>query len=326
MINNKKHDKQMADALNDCLERMLVEDLPIDVCLTRYQQHSAELKPLLETIIATHKVSKILPDPSFRARARYEFHSALHDNIAPKHPLIAWRWGWANIASTIGVLLLTSTGGVVAASSNSMPGQPLYQVKRTFESVQLTLAPSQSAKARLYATFADHRVGEIVYAAKSGNVMLTEDLTRQFSEDLNMLSAIAAPTRTLTFGSGAKQGESAATSGLLPEQSNVTVDAIQQANDNKGAIAAAPSLSTTPPQSPEASITPVPTTVSGSISSPTSLTSIQDPVLLKIVQQYSAKNTAELSSILDKVPASAKAALLESIQVVTSGYGNILAE
>jgi hypothetical protein len=321
MISNKKNDKMKADALNACFERMLEKEESVDTCVADYPQYSAELKPLLETMKVAQDIRTITPDPSFRARARYEFRSALHDSIAPKKPLIVWRWGWANIASTVGVLILTSMGGAVAASNNSMPGQPLYQVKRTVEAGQLTLAFSQSAKARLYATLADRRVGEIVYAATQGNVTLTENLTQQFTKDLSMVSSIAAPSRSLTSGGGAKQGDSSATAGSLPEYSDSTV---KPSNDNTGAMAAAPSLSNTPSQSSVASAAPVPATSVTLTQTQNSFSSIDDKALLKMVQQYSIKNMAELSSLLDKAPASVRPALLEAIQAAASGYGQIL--
>jgi hypothetical protein len=56
----------------------------------------------------------------------------------------------------------------------------------------------------------------------------------------------------------------------------------------------------------------------------TTLSGITDPALLKLLQQYSVKNIAELMSVLDNVPPSTKTALLAAIQTATSDYGQIL--
>ena len=314
MVNNKKNDKQIAAALNECFESMLVKNESLDSCLERYPLHSAELKPLLQTMKAAQAVNSLSPDPIFRARARYEFRSALYGKMSRKErPTLAWHWRLATIVSTAGVFLLTSTGGVVAASSSSMPGQPLYQVKRTIENVQLTLTPSQAAKARLYATLADRRVSEIVYAAKLGDVQLTEDLTQQFTHNLSMVSFIAAPTRALTFGNSSKQAGAASVGTSAAEQATTTSYSVGATNDATSSSSPVPTPAIVP------ALTPLP-------QPQISLSGITDPTLLKLLQQSSAKNIAELMSILDNVSPSVKAALLTAIQAATTGYEQILGE
>ena len=67
--------------------------------------------------------------------------------------------GRARAAVIIGVMagaLLLS--GVSAASTNALPGNPLYQVKRTNERAQLALAGSDASRGRLYLDFAAGRL------------------------------------------------------------------------------------------------------------------------------------------------------------------------
>jgi hypothetical protein len=331
MVNDKQNDKQIADTLNECFESMFFGNDSVESCLAHFPEHTPELEPLLEIMKAARAASNLSPDPSFRARARYELRSALYDSMpAKKRPALSWRWRWATLASTAGVLLLTSTGGAVAASSNSMPGQPLYQVKRIIEEVQLTLTPSQAAKARLYATLADRRVGELVQVAQMENltaerrVQITEDLTQQFTNDLSMVSAIVAPSRALTFGGGSKQSGTPSVNDSSPEQS-ATVNSTVPAPYITSPLA--PSVLTITPAPAEVTVTqaapmPTPTFV---LSQPTiTLSGITDPALLKLLQQYSVKNIAQLMAILDNVPPSVKTALLAAIQAATFGYGQIL--
>jgi hypothetical protein len=334
MTKNKKNDKQIADELNACFESMLAGNDSVASCLTRYPQHAAELKPLLETMKAARAAGSLSPDPSFRAHARYEFRSALYDSMSPKkRPALGWQWRWATIISTAGVFLLTSTGGVVAASSNSMPGQTLYQVKRTIENVQLTMTPSQVAKARLYAALADRRVSEIVYAATQlKDAGLTEDLTQQFTNDLSMVSNIVTPSRAFTVD-GSKQAGTPSMAGTTSEQSPTTNNATGATNSSTSP--AVPPITVAPAPAPTLIIAPpaqVTVTAAAPVPTPTfvlpqptiTISGINDTALLKLLQQYSVKNLAELMSILDKVPPSVKAALLAAIQAATSGYGQIL--
>ena len=362
MIKNKKYDKQIASELNDCFESILAGKDTIESCLARYPQHAAELKPLLETMKAARAASSLTPDASFRARARYEFRRALDDSLSPQEPAIrSWRWRWATIASTAGVLLLTSTGGVVAASSGSMPGQALYQVKRSIETVQITLAPSQAAKARLYAALADRRISEIVYTANNlKDAGLIEDLTQQFTQDLSNVSANATPNRALTFGNDSKQAGTASVNASSPEQAATTsVTATSNATVAPGltpyyapSTTAAPTASVAPATTAVWSNVTPPGTQAAPASTPTivvsypppvtvtqvnpvtpvitlpqqtiSLSGITDPALLKLLQQYSIKNLAELMAILDKLSPDVKAAVLAAIEAASSGYGQLL--
>jgi hypothetical protein len=346
--NNKKNNKIIDDALNDCFESMLSGNDSLESCLARYPEQVKELAPLLQTMKEARAASALSPDPSFRARARYQFRSALYDSMShKKRPAMAWRWRWATIASTAGVFLLSSTGGVVAASSGSMPGQALYQVKRGIENVQITMTPSQSSRARLYATLADRRVSEIIYVAKQGDAETTEDLTQQFTADLSMVSSIVTPSRALAFGTGSKQIATASLDGSTPEETatNWAPRTTPQMTTVPGAI--------TPPYAPDTTATtatatvtagptptivvshppqvtttapamaPSPTTTMGPITI-NNLSGIDDPALLRLLQQYSVKNIAELMSILDQVSPSVKAAVLAAIEAATSGYGQIL--
>jgi hypothetical protein len=338
MANNMRNDKQIAGVFNECFESMLIQNASIDECIARYPHHAAELKPLLETTKAAKVASSISPDTTFRARAGYEFRSALYDKMSRKErPALAWRW--ATIASTVGVFLLTSMGGVVAASSGSMPGQTLYQVKRTIENIQVTMTPSHAAKARLYATLADRRVSEIVYAAdpKRSDVKLIEDLTQQFMSDLSMVSIIAAPTRALTFGDGPKQAGAPSVDTSAAEQSNTTSNSVGATNDATSSSFAAPptaiapaltssTIASAPPQVSITQAAPIPNSTFILLQPQISPSGITNQTLLKLLQQSSAKNIAELMSILDNVSPSVKVALLTAIQAATTGYGQILGE
>jgi hypothetical protein len=362
-FNFKKRDEKIADALNECFESMALKGESLDSCLLRYGEYAKELKPLLETMKAARNAGSVILDASFRAKARREFRSALYDyGSGTARPVFSLRW--ATVAASLGVFLLTSAGGAVAASSGSMPGQFLYQVKRGVEDAQLALTPSQAGKARLYASLADRRVSEIVYSAESGNVQLTESLTAQFTSDLGMIYDITAAERAANY-SGDSALVAPSVAGSAPEQ-NVTA-AGTTLPGSKGTIpasttpartstvtlttaASAPVTTATPPvvinqtspPAPTISLSPLPpaTEPAGSpvpapvitITQPSysssqssgSLSGITDPVLLKLLQEYSVKNISELMAILDHVPPSTKAALLAALQAATSAYGQIL--
>jgi len=184
-MNNKEFD----NILNDCLERLLLKGESLQQCLARYPEQAAELKPLLETALAAREATTIQPRPDFRARARYEFNSALKETAAGKsRPSWGWFPRWATVAAIILAVVLVGGGTVVAADS-SMPDSPLYSVKLATEQVRLTLTPSQIAKAKLCAQLADRRVAEIAYMADKGDVEQVEILTRRLDDKLELMVA-----------------------------------------------------------------------------------------------------------------------------------------
>jgi len=182
-MNNKEFD----NIFNDCLERLLLKGESLQQCLARYPEQAAELKPLLETALAAREATTIQPRPDFRARARYEFNSALKETAAGKsRPSWGWFPRWATVMAIILAVVLAGGGTVVAADS-SMPDSPLYSVKLATEQVRLTLTPSQIAKARLCAQLADRRVAEIAYMADKGDVEQVEILTRRLDDKLELM-------------------------------------------------------------------------------------------------------------------------------------------
>jgi hypothetical protein len=231
---------------------------------------------------------------------------------------LSWRWRWATVISSIGVFLLTFAGGTTAASLNSMPGQPLYQLKRNIENVQLSMATSKAAEARYYATLADRRVSEIVYAAQLGDAKLTEELTAEFAKNLSMVSAVAVPSRMLAFGSyTTKDGIYTSDDGITA-QAPCTTSTVTGASTETAITEAHPQINVT--QAPES--IPVPAAPQPT----TALSGIDDPVLLKLLQQYSAKNMAELLALLDEVDPSVRGSLIAAIETAACGYSQILGE
>lgn len=188
------------EILDDCLERILVNGESIEECLTLYRQYADELEPLLQmALIAGKAAMSIKPDADFKARARYQFHTALREASAKKHNrFFNWQLKWVT-ATSLALTLMLSGGGVVAAASNSMPDSPLYSVKLATEQVQLFLTSSSEGEAELYAKLVDRRVDEIVNMAEAGNAALIETTTARLQNHLYMIATISAGNSSNTF-------------------------------------------------------------------------------------------------------------------------------
>ncbi len=147
------------------------------------------------------------------------------------------------------------------------------------------MSPSKAVEARFYATLADRRVSEIVYAAQSGDAQLTEKLTAELANSLNMISVNMEPSRTLNYGEDTTKGGTFSTSNEAAEQFPSNPDAT--------APSFTPSIAAVPP--PQATITQDTSVAMPALYHPPGnghLSGIDDPILLKLLQQYSVKNIA----------------------------------
>ena len=75
---------------------------------------------------------------------------------------ISAAWRRRLLAAGVGVAVATgSVGGIAIASAGAVPGDPLYNAKKIFESLQLSLSGSPTDQGRDYLHLADIRLGEI---------------------------------------------------------------------------------------------------------------------------------------------------------------------
>ena len=185
-----KNNREFSDILDECLERLFSKGETLEQCLASYPGQATELRPLLETALAAKQASAIEPRSDFKARARYEFRSALQGMEAKRGlSFLEWWPRWATVVAIVLVLLLAG-GGTVTASSGSMPNGFLYPVKIASEQVRLTLTPSKLGKAELYANLADKRVSEIVYVASKGNMEQVELTTQRLNNALTRIATL----------------------------------------------------------------------------------------------------------------------------------------
>jgi hypothetical protein len=286
-MNNKEFD----NILDDCLERLLVKGESLEQCLERYPAQAAELGPLLETALAAREASAIQPRPDFRARARYQFRSALKETAADKSRAF-WGWfpRWATVVAIVLVLVLAG-GGTVLAADSSMPDSPLYSVKLATEQVRLTLTPSPMGKARLCAELADRRVVEIAYMADKGDAWQVELITQRLDDKLDLLVVLVG-------------GEKAAEPGMLMVPAPTT--------------APPPAEETVPP------VTTVPQEGRGWGGDDDSAQNGNWVQLKNTLVTDAASNRARLREALDKAPERARDALRRALEVSEDGYEEAL--
>ncbi len=152
---------EINDALEDCLGAM-ARGASLDHVLKRYPRLAAELRPLLQASVMARDAARIHVPPEVRRRGRSQLLDQVHagreartrGRVIPLFPRLALT------AGLVAALVLTSTG-LVGASSTSLPGQQLYPVKRTWESVRLLFTFSPQQRDLIESNYEQERLDEI---------------------------------------------------------------------------------------------------------------------------------------------------------------------
>ena len=335
--------REFDNILDACLERILVKGETVEECLASYPEQAAELEPLLQTARLTKEATAIKPRPEFRDRARYQFQAAIREAEEKKARgffNFGWQPRWATAVIVVVVLLLASSG-TVAAASNSMPDEPLYQVKLATERVQMALTTSDIGKAELYVKLADKRVAEIASMAAKGKAEQVEQVAERLNGHLVAMANIAAPQRqeramlqapaptlapapTPAPAPQAMEREEAVEEAPRPEEEKAPKAAVRQAPK----AAPGPATKEAPktaqraaPGKPEIDARGM----GGGGAEEESTAEVDKKARLKrTLSQHAAENPAALRKLLEEAPESVKAALLRAIAISDEAYRQAL--
>lgn len=141
--------------------------------LTALTRRIAEAGPALPGIDEAFRVTlreKLVREASVRvpvpaARGRHAgrpgpARSGSRAGRSPAEQASVWRRRL--LAAGIGVAVATgSVGGIAIASAGALPGDPLYNAKKMFENLQLSMSGSPTDQGRQYLKLADTRLTEI---------------------------------------------------------------------------------------------------------------------------------------------------------------------
>lgn len=213
------------DILADCLDALLRRERTLADCLAMYPEHAEALRPLLLAGLLTARL-KAPPMPAASVDA---LEARLRDLPLPKPaaPISTARRGFtftlSRLAAVLAIALIVAFGsgaGLVAASSNTLPGDPLYAIKRIWEAVVLALSPLTGPPADIARWIAENRLAEIDALAAAGRLDAAAftDLTLA----LDRLGSLTGPADT------------AALIAFL-EQAAARLDRIQPAPENQSA-------------------------------------------------------------------------------------------
>jgi hypothetical protein len=197
------------------------------------------------------------------------------------------------VAAAASIAVLVVAGGwLVAASSSSLPGQPLYSVKTAVENVRLALTPSYVGKVKLLASFVDRRVNEIVLLVEGGGDSWEVDM------------ASVALKRHL-----------GRMTGLL--------EASPARNASDGALMSRPGLESSPAVSPSPTTTAMEKgdTLVPSLEEAGSMEEVRDAL-----QAEAMRHQAILEGLRGKASEDTRPAVLRALQRASSGYRQLLGD
>jgi len=158
--------------LSVCLDKLRDGDT-VEACLARYPSQAGRLAPLLQ-VAARLQPSSSPPTMSPEGFRRVESRLLAHANglRAGQRGASSARRGLLSsllpgtrrlVTATLASLLLLCgllSAGTVSAASTSLPGSPLYSVKRVTETLVSSMAFTPKLKTRAHLTWAERRLRE----------------------------------------------------------------------------------------------------------------------------------------------------------------------
>jgi uncharacterized membrane protein YgcG len=154
---------ELMDILETCLQE-LDKGHDLEGILAAYPEKTNQLRPLLIASRRARGFTVADPDTEVTRRGRAkvmqramelrERKSAAHKRAIP----LVQRLAFSFIVATV---LVVSGNGLVRASSTSVPGENLYPVKRSWESLRLMLTLNEDLRSELEFEFENERLEEV---------------------------------------------------------------------------------------------------------------------------------------------------------------------
>lgn len=173
------------EALEICLQD-IEKGADVEAVLFRYPDLADELRPILEASAGAKSMAVPMPSPEVvqRNRARILQHAAQMREVRVKPLQRVWFASLRRLTVTVVVVvaLFVSGTGLVRAAADTLPGDNLYPVKRTWEDLSLFLTFDSQLRETLEVERENERVYELqklLAEGRSAEVDFSGWVTRQ---------------------------------------------------------------------------------------------------------------------------------------------------
>ncbi len=179
---------------DDCVERIAAGET-LDEVLRRYPGQAASLRPMLEAGLLVRRAAPVATEVMIaQQRVQRRFEDALVMPVLVRRQPSPYS-RLATLAAGLLLAFVVITGGAAVASQSSLPGDPLYGMKRLTEQVQLSLGanPDQFAQRRV------DEVRQLLSAARTAEVEFEGEL-QVVSGDVWLVAGLPVTVNASTTG------------------------------------------------------------------------------------------------------------------------------
>ena len=169
-------EERLAEIVDQCVERMASGET-VMACIADYPEHQAELGSLLKVVAATMYAASARPNPEAKIHGLRRLNEVLSVRKSRGSGLFGWVLGGVpSIARpliaglTVALVLYGTVLGADRAAADSVPGEPLYWIKKSTENLSLMVPKSDSSKAHQHAHLAKLRSTETLRLVRMGRL------------------------------------------------------------------------------------------------------------------------------------------------------------
>jgi hypothetical protein len=235
-----------AERIQDCLDRLAAGET-VDAL-----RADAGIGPeVVRLALLAQRMRVLLPTtapPQFRARLQ----ASLQAELAPRRRT----WGLAWLLPRLAAVMLAISlvfGSAVVASAASLPGDPLYGLKRAGEELRLVFATNPAARAALQLELADARLAEMRALGRHGKPVtdrLVRDLAAAHAAALDAAQAAGDAALVASVNQRVSDQDSAAQTILSGGRADNSHDAAPNAPTTAPTAAVGAQSNTAVPTSP----------------------------------------------------------------------------
>lgn len=155
--------------LDECLDAILAGERTLEGCLALYPDQADELKPALQIGLLAARLKKPEMDAGSVEALEMRLRGQMLAQARP--PVRSAIVPFSKLAAMVAIVFLLTIGaggGAVAASANSLPGDPLYGLKRLWEAIILALSGLFNNADDIWLHLAETRLKEAEDLAENG--------------------------------------------------------------------------------------------------------------------------------------------------------------